>query len=135
MERRCHYSKSILWTGYSGSLFGVPREGCANDVLHLQSLGQQYTELSCSEPLYLAIAREARTWGTPTQLGLEVGTADSTVLAAVRAIAPERLILARSIWQESVDLSSNAEGWIEYRRQRAVGADATRLVRPRRYWR
>ena len=64
---------------------------------------QNYPDLE--NPLYLAIAREARTWGTPTQLGLEVGTTDSTVLAAVRAIAPERLILARSIWQESVDLA------------------------------
>lgn len=56
-------------------------------------------------PLYLAIAREARTWGTPTQLGLEVGTIDPTRLANVRAVAPERIILARSLWQESVDLS------------------------------
>jgi uridine monophosphate synthetase len=56
-------------------------------------------------PLYGAIAQEARTWGTPAQLGLEVGTTDPTVLAQVRAIAPERLILARSIWQETVDLS------------------------------
>lgn len=56
-------------------------------------------------PLYLAIAKEARTWGTPDQLGLEVGTTDPSVLARVRAIAPERLILARSLWQESVDLA------------------------------
>lgn len=56
-------------------------------------------------PLYLAIAREARSWGTPTQLGFEVGTTDPAVLANVRSVAPERLILARSIWQESVDLS------------------------------
>ncbi|WP_017297890.1 bifunctional orotidine-5'-phosphate decarboxylase/orotate phosphoribosyltransferase [Nodosilinea nodulosa] len=59
---------------------------------------------SAERPLYLAIAQEARTWGTPTQLGLEVGTSDPAVLASVRAIAPERLILARSIWQETVDL-------------------------------
>lgn len=71
---------------------------------------------SLENPLYLAIAQEARTWGTPTQLGLEVGTTDPTVLANVRAIAPERVILARSIWQESVELSQmlaaglNAEG-------------------------
>jgi uridine monophosphate synthetase len=56
-------------------------------------------------PLSGAIVQEARTWGTPDQLGLEVGTTDPTVLAQVRAIAPERLILARSIWQETVDLS------------------------------
>lgn len=56
-------------------------------------------------PLYLTIAQEVRTWGIPSQLGLEVGTTDPTVLANVRAIAPERLILVRSLWQESVDLA------------------------------
>lgn len=60
---------------------------------------------SPDNPLYLTIAQEARTWGMPTQLGLEVGTTDPTVLANVRAIAPERLMLLRSIWQESVDLT------------------------------
>lgn len=71
---------------------------------------------SAEQPLYLAIAQEARTWGTPTQLGLEVGTTDPAVLANVRATAPERLILARSIWQDTVDLSQmltaglNSEG-------------------------
>lgn len=55
-------------------------------------------------PLYLAIAQEARTWAAPAQLGLEVGTTDPAVLANVRAIAPERLILVRSVWQESVKL-------------------------------
>jgi uridine monophosphate synthetase len=56
-------------------------------------------------PLYLQVAKESRNWGTPEQLGLEVGTTDPAVLRNVRAIAPERLILARSIWQEGVDLS------------------------------
>ncbi|HEY9619458.1 MAG TPA: bifunctional orotidine-5'-phosphate decarboxylase/orotate phosphoribosyltransferase [Crinalium sp.] len=57
-------------------------------------------------PLYLQVVKEARTWGTPEQLGLEVGTTNPDVLATVRAIAPERLILARSIWQEGIDLSA-----------------------------
>jgi len=56
-------------------------------------------------PLYLQVAQESRTWGTPEQLGLEVGTTFPAVLSSVRAIAPERLILTRSIWQEGVDLS------------------------------
>lgn len=60
---------------------------------------------SAEHALYLEIAKEVRNWGTPTQVGLEVGTANANVLANVRAIAPERLILARSIWQESVDLT------------------------------
>lgn len=56
-------------------------------------------------PLYLQVAKEAKHWGTPEQLGLEVGTTMPEVLAQVRAIAPERLILARSIWQEGTDLN------------------------------
>jgi uridine monophosphate synthetase len=56
-------------------------------------------------PLYLQVVQEARTWGTPEQVALEVGTTKPEVLAKVRAIAPERLILVRSIWQEAVDLT------------------------------
>jgi len=55
-------------------------------------------------PFYLHIIQEAQTWGTTDQIALEVGTTQPDVLAKVRAIAPERLILVRSIWQESVDL-------------------------------
>ena len=71
---------------------------------------------SPDNPLYLAIAKEARSWGTQAQLGFEVGTTDPTVLASIRAVAPERVLLVRSIWQESVDLSQiltaglNADG-------------------------
>jgi uridine monophosphate synthetase len=56
-------------------------------------------------PLYLQVVKEAQTWGTPEQLGLEVGTTRPELLAKIRAIAPERLILARSIWQEGADLA------------------------------
>lgn len=56
-------------------------------------------------PLYLQVVQAAKTWGTPEQLGLEVGTTKPEVLARVRQIAPERLILARSIWQDNTDLS------------------------------
>jgi uridine monophosphate synthetase len=55
-------------------------------------------------PLYLQVVEAAKTWGIPEQLGLEVGTTQPEVLAQVRAIAPERLILARSIWQDNTDL-------------------------------
>lgn len=54
-------------------------------------------------PLYLQVAKESKNWGLPEQLGLEVGTTSPEVLGNVRAIAPERLILVRSIWQEGVD--------------------------------
>lgn len=63
-------------------------------------------------PLYLAIAKEARTWGTPDQLGLEVGTADPDVLAAMRGVAPERLILVRSLWQSTTNLTSDLQQFL-----------------------
>lgn len=63
---------------------------------------QQYP--TADAPLYLHVTAEAKTWGTPEQVGLEVGTTAPEVLAQIRAIAPERLILARSIWQEATDL-------------------------------
>ncbi len=57
-------------------------------------------------PLYLQIVKESKTWGTPEQLGLEVGTTAPDVLARVRAVAPERVILARSIWEKSGNLTN-----------------------------
>jgi uridine monophosphate synthetase len=64
---------------------------------------------SPDRPLYQQVTREARRWGSPDRLALEVGTSDPTVLAAIRAIAPERLILARSIWSEGSDLDALLE--------------------------
>ena len=51
-------------------------------------------------PFYLQVVAEAKSWGTPEQLFLEVGTTDVEVLTKVRTVAPERLILLRSIWKE-----------------------------------
>lgn len=59
---------------------------------------QQYP--TSESPLYLQVVKEAKNWGTPEQLGLEVGTTDAEILARIRAVAPERIILARSIWAE-----------------------------------
>ncbi|OKH29215.1 bifunctional orotidine-5'-phosphate decarboxylase/orotate phosphoribosyltransferase [Chroogloeocystis siderophila] len=64
---------------------------------------QQYPQNS--SPFYLHLAREAKTWGTPEQLGFEVGTTSSEVLSQIRAIAPERLILTRSIWAEGGNIN------------------------------
>ncbi|WP_009631951.1 bifunctional orotidine-5'-phosphate decarboxylase/orotate phosphoribosyltransferase [Synechocystis sp. PCC 7509] len=69
-------------------------------------------------PLYLQVVKAAQTWGTLEQVGLEVGTTSPEVLARVRAIAPERVILARSIWAEggnlhnilTAGLNSNGDG-------------------------
>jgi uridine monophosphate synthetase len=58
---------------------------------------------SADLPLYLQVVKEAKNWGTPEQLGLEVGTTTPEVLARIRTIAPERLILARSIWATSFE--------------------------------
>jgi uridine monophosphate synthetase len=57
-------------------------------------------------PLYLSVVETVQTWGSSDRLGLEVGTTDPAVLSQVRARAPERTILARSIWSESTDLQS-----------------------------
>ena len=57
-------------------------------------------------PFYLQVVREAKTWGTPEQLSLEVGTIDPNVLARIRTIAPERFILLRSIWVEGGDINA-----------------------------
>ncbi|HBE17566.1 MAG TPA: bifunctional orotidine-5'-phosphate decarboxylase/orotate phosphoribosyltransferase [Cyanobacteria bacterium UBA11149] len=51
-------------------------------------------------PLYLQVVKEAKIWGNPEVLGLEVGTTSPDILAKIRAIAPERVILVRSIWAE-----------------------------------
>ncbi|HEY9672913.1 MAG TPA: bifunctional orotidine-5'-phosphate decarboxylase/orotate phosphoribosyltransferase [Waterburya sp.] len=64
---------------------------------------QQYP--TSESPLYLQVVKEAKNWGTPEQLGLEVGTTDADMLARIRAIAPERIILARSIWAGSSNLT------------------------------
>jgi uridine monophosphate synthetase len=55
-------------------------------------------------PFYLHLVAEVQTWGTPEQVALEVGTAQPEALARVRAIAPERPLLLRSIWAEGGNL-------------------------------
>lgn len=58
----------------------------------IQSYPQEKT------PLYLSLVQNCQAWASHDQLGLEVGAANPEVLARVRSVAPERLILARSIW-------------------------------------
>lgn len=53
---------------------------------------------------YLHLIQEIKQWGTPEQLFLEIGGDRPAVFRQVRAIAPERWILARSIWQRSENL-------------------------------
>ncbi|OUL29535.1 bifunctional orotidine 5'-phosphate decarboxylase/orotate phosphoribosyltransferase [Nostoc sp. T09] len=77
---------------------------------------QQYP--TNESPLYLQVVKESKNWGTPEQLGLEVGTTNPDVLALIRAVAPERIIMARSIWAEgsnfnqilAAGLNNNGDG-------------------------
>jgi uridine monophosphate synthetase len=61
------------------------------------------------QPLYLRIVRETQLWATPEQLLLEVGTSDPQVLARVRAEAPERFLILRSLWGEEEKLEAMLE--------------------------
>lgn len=67
---------------------------------------QEYPNPNSNSPLYLQVVQEAKAWGTPEQLCLEVGTTSPDVLADVRAIAPERTIWVRSIWSKEENLES-----------------------------
>ena len=59
-----------------------------------------------TEPLYVRIVRETQLWATPDQLLLEVGTSDPEILARVRAEAPERFLILRSLWGEEEKLEA-----------------------------
>lgn len=65
---------------------------------------QRYPNLE--QPFYLQVVKEAQSWATPKQLYLEVGTTNVGVLQKIRAIAPERTILLRSLWSKKNNLES-----------------------------
>lgn len=79
---------------------------CCTSNRGAEALQQYPTKES---PLYLQVVKESKTWGTPEQLGLEVGTTNPEVLALIRAVAPERIIMARSIWAEGKNLKQILE--------------------------
>lgn len=56
-------------------------------------------------PFYLQVVKEAKTWGTPDQLFFEVGTSSVQVIENIRAVAPERWLLMRSIWSQGNDIN------------------------------
>ncbi len=60
---------------------------------------QEYPNLE--QPLYLKVVQNCEAWAGMESLALEVGAAVPDALAKVRSLAPERLILARSIWANS----------------------------------
>ena len=49
---------------------------------------------------------ESRLWATPEQLLLEVGTSDPEVLSRVRNLAPDHVLILRSLWGEEERLES-----------------------------
>ena len=65
---------------------------------------QRYPNLE--QPFYLKVVEEAQSWATPEQLYLEVGTTNTEILSKIRAIAPERTILLRSLWSKKSNLES-----------------------------
>ncbi|MGF1589690.1 MAG: bifunctional orotidine-5'-phosphate decarboxylase/orotate phosphoribosyltransferase [Pleurocapsa sp.] len=65
---------------------------------------QRYPNLE--QPFYLQVVKEVQSWATPQQLYLEVGTTNIEVLGKIRAIAPERTILLRSLWSKKNNLES-----------------------------
>ena len=73
---------------------------------------QQYP--TTESPFYLQVVKEAKNWGTPEQLGLEVGTIQPDILAKIRKEAPERTILARSIWSEGGNLKNLLSAGLNY---------------------
>ncbi len=88
---------------------------------------------TAESPFYLQLVKEAKTWGTPEQVGLEVG-ANTEILTRIRAAAPERLILAQEISTESselkktleVGLNANGEGLIIPVPQAMLGSESPR---------
>ena len=66
------------------------------------SIIQEYPQPD--QPLYLELVNASQTWGTPEQLGLEVGMVPD-MLAKIRQAAPERLILLQGDIAEENDLT------------------------------
>ena len=60
------------------------------------------------QPLYLKLIEEAQSWGSIEQLGLEVGVMPD-ILARIRKIAPERLILIQGDIAEENDIANPEE--------------------------
>jgi len=59
----------------------------------------------------LTYSQGIKTWGTPEQLGLEVEL-QCLMLSPYSAVAPERLIMARSIWAEGATLPISQQAWM-----------------------
>ena len=56
-------------------------------------------------PFYLEVVKQVQSWGTIEQVYLEVGTNNPEIISKIRTVAPERIILLRSIWSEGADFT------------------------------
>ncbi len=56
-------------------------------------------------PFYLEVVKQVQSWGTLEQLYLEVGSNNPEIIGKIRAVAPERTILLRSIWSEGTNFA------------------------------
>ncbi len=82
--------KSVFLVGHTSNPGAVPL--------------QEYPDRN--NPFYLHLIQEAKKWGTPAQVALEIGSDRPEVFTQIRTIAPERWILARSIWQNSHNIDA-----------------------------
>ncbi|EDZ95361.1 orotate phosphoribosyltransferase [Limnospira maxima CS-328] len=78
-------------------------------------------------PLYLELVRATQTWGTPEQVGLEVGVM-ADMLARIRRQAPERLILVQGNSAEENDLTEQDD--LIQILAAGLGADGAGLLLP-----
>lgn len=61
-------------------------------------------------PLFEHIARMAKTWGTPDQVGLVIGATQPVALQAIRQICPDHWFLAPGVGAQGGDLALALEG-------------------------
>lgn len=73
---------------------------------------QKYPDLD--NPLYIEVVKQAQSWGTVEQVYLEVGTTQTDVIERIRAVAPERTLLLRSIWAEKADFRQIIQAGFNY---------------------
>jgi uridine monophosphate synthetase len=71
-------------------------------------------------PLYREIARLGQTWGNAQQLGFVVGATRPESLAAVRALAPDRWLLAPGIGAQGGDLAATLAAGLSGDRGRLI---------------
>ncbi len=64
-------------------------------------------------PLFERIAVQAQTWGDETQLGFVVGATQPEALAVVRALAPDRWILAPGVGAQGGDVEASLSAGLD----------------------